>query len=632
MFARTLKLPGAWSYINGLLLAVFALLISGCGGGATVHAPATQAPLASAGGTDARLLPLGSPLPAMPLDLTGAPSHSASAILDYPGAVFLNAAGGMIDGNDLVLQSTPGEPAWAMYQAGGLIGLKVDGFGVETVPGDLDTQYSVGLSNFSDGKWQYFITTSLPEAEINLTDNTKRLTSRLGNLYYIVVVTGGKSLRMKAGHVFTSDSAGDWTPGMGNGLFVSQGLPDKIHIEWGVIDGATNYELWRKLDSGDHGASAEGAGDGYTLLTTTDGTSFDDTTGQPSTMYDYKVRGTNSAGAGGFSSAQGGYMGAPPNGGGPGDGGIDAHGLIALLSQDRVTLDGGYSFKLTDTTEYFRLDGSIGSLSDFTVGASVEVQGTKGADGMLIALLMKLVQPPTDGPSEVDAHGVVTVLSNDRITLDNGYSFFLNGETQWFLADGSQATKADFAVGDTVDVHGKKVNDVLTALTVTKGEGEHGGGGGAGDSFKADGTIAVREAGILTFADGESFSYNGDTKWFDAAGNPADLLQFFTGVKVEVDGIFTGGVYLAQTVRIVPDGAGQFSEDTGVIKSRQGGLLNLDDAMSFSWGMNTQWFLADGSVTNADAFQAGDTVDVVYETNGSQKVAVKVTMIHDISV
>jgi hypothetical protein len=630
MFATNRPALAAWTYITGGLLALFAVLISGCGGGASLSAPAAQNNQPQ-GGADARLLPLGSPLPALPLDLTGAPAHSASAILDYPGAVFLNAAGGTVDGTDLVLQSSADQPAWAMYKADGLTGLKVVGFSVETVPGDLDTQYSVGLSNFSDGQWQYFLTTSLPEAQIDLSDNTKRLTSRLGNLYYIVVVSGGQSLRMKAGHVFTADSQDGWTPGMGNGLFVSKGLPDKIHIEWGVMDGATGYELWRMQDSGNHGASSE-AGDGFSLVATTDGTSYDDTAVQPSTVYIYKVRGVNAAGAGGFSGTERGYMGAPPAGGGGDDSGLDAHGLIALLSNDRLTLDGGYSFKLTGDTEWFLADGSIGSPSDFAVGDTVDVHGVNGADGALIALLVKLQQPPAGDPSEVDAHGVITNLSNDRSTLDNGFSFFLNGDTQWFLADGSPAGAGDFAVGDTVDVHGRKTDGgVLTALTVRM-DAADGGGGGAGDHFREEGTIQVREAGVLSFDNGETFSYNGDTKWYGADGNPADLLQFFTGVKVAVEGLMDGSVRNATAVRILPGGEGQFQEYDGTIANRDGGKLNMSDAMSFSWGVKTLWFLADGSPSTSDAFGPGDSIHVVYEVNGGSKLAVKVIMVHDISI
>jgi hypothetical protein len=630
MFTAEPKTHAGWA-LAGLLVAALVLFIAGCGGGAALPA-AAQPGTNPNGWYYPNLLPLGSPIPAMPTDLTGAPAHTASAILDYPGAVFLSASGGTVDGDDLILQSTPDEVAWAMYKAGGLTGLKVDGFGVETVPGDLETQYSVGLSNFSDGHWQYFITTSLPEASIDLTENTKRLTSRLGNLYYIVVVSGGKSLRMKAGHVFTADGQDGWTPGQGNGIFVSKGLPDKIRIEWGAIDGANHYELWRKLDDGSHGASMEGGADGFGLITSTEGTSYNDTDVLAGKVYVYKVRGANAAGPGGFSGTERGYMGTPPSGG---DGeGIEAHGLIGLLDQERLGLDGSFNFRLTADTQWFRLDGSIGSREDFKVGDNVVVQGVKSGD-MLTALRVKLLPPPAgDDPAEVDAKGIITHLSSDRITLDNGFSFFINADTLWFLRSGEQGEKADFAEGDPVEVHGRKIGDVLTAIKVRMDEGEHGtgGGGGAGDQFRKEGTIASREAGLLNFTDGETINYTSDTKWFDAAGNPADLLQFFTGVKVVAEGIMDGSVRKALVVRIVPGGEGHLEEVNGVISSREGGRIRLGDLYSFSWGMTTKWFLADGSPSNSDAFGVGDEIHVVYETNGDNKLAVKVVMIHDISI
>jgi hypothetical protein len=465
---------GARPVVACLLLLAWGAIASSCGGGAAaVSAPADGQPSASA---DPRLLPLGTPVPAIPAQV-GAGDRAASAAgqIDYKGSDFLNAAGATVDGDTVILQSTDSDPAWAMYKAGGLAGLKVNTFAVETIPGDLDTQYSVGLSNFSDGTWDYFINSSLPEVDVDLSHNTKRLVSHLGNLYWVVIVSGGKSLRVVAGHALTeSEGDGDWCPERVTGLTASQGLPDHIHLEWNKLACARKYEVWGRLspnqDQSGRGASCWyiGHDNGWVKLGETQDNSFDDYDVQASLWIDYKVRARNHCGMAGFSDIASGYMGDAPGGGGNG--------------------------------------------------------GT------------------------CDSQGVITSLDDASLALDSGASYALTADTQWLLDDGGAGMPSDFAVGDTVAVHGESVDGQCTALVVTMVQK-----GGDPVLFDAESIIVVRDGGLLALQNGMSFTYDDATEWLDVDGNPASIDLFVTDTPVHVWGSILGqGPAKALKVQLEP--------------------------------------------------------------------------------
>ena len=159
---------------------------------------------------DVRFLPLGTPLPRFPSDSRGSSAVKVtSEVIDYSGTDFLTAAGATVNGDTLVLQSSADEIAWAMFQIGGLADRDVTTFAILTVPQDPETYYRVGVSNYDTALWDFVITSSLPEVQADLTENRDQLISALGNLYYVVAVSGGKSVRVRSGHIITSDS-GEW--------------------------------------------------------------------------------------------------------------------------------------------------------------------------------------------------------------------------------------------------------------------------------------------------------------------------------------------------------------------------------------------------------------------------------------
>src|SRR5688500_13747940 len=107
--------------ISGRWLAVVLLLLlwasASCGGSSALGpAPGPQG--------DSRMVPLGSALPSLPDSVrdrntpnTNLSARSTSALNSYNGADFIQASGATVDGTSVLLQSAPGQIAWALYKA-----------------------------------------------------------------------------------------------------------------------------------------------------------------------------------------------------------------------------------------------------------------------------------------------------------------------------------------------------------------------------------------------------------------------------------------------------------------------------------------------------------------------------------
>ena len=273
--------------------AAFTDVNGGALAGATIESPAVD-----------------SALPALPLEQGGVVTRGASDIVEISGAVAIASFGATVQGEELVLQSTETEMAWALYKVEGLAGREVTGLSVEAMPGTMDSQYGVGVSNFSDGVWDFLAYTSLPEFEYDLSTEQSRLVSQLGNLYFVVAVGGGASATVHSASLFSVadlDGESDLRPEAGSELVVSEGLPDRIELSWLAIAGATSYEIWRQAD-------VEGEDESWETIGTTSELSFSDMTMQLDTEYKYMVRGISEAGAGGFTDDESGYAGNAPAG------------------------------------------------------------------------------------------------------------------------------------------------------------------------------------------------------------------------------------------------------------------------------------------------------------------------------
>jgi hypothetical protein len=275
------------------LLTLAVLLFSGCGGSSTLA-------LQPDSGSHTRFLPLGSPLPVLPNDAGSAAAPSGqrqvSALNEFPGSGFIQASGATIDGDSVVLQSEAGQVAWALFKVTGLQGKYVDRFGVQTLPQGPGHPYTVGVSNYTDDRWEYLITGTLPEVEIDLTDNTKRLISQLGNLYYIVLVSNGDSVRMNLAWLNIQDEGGFGTPSTPTDFYVTEGEDSVIYVYWSYPEDTTSCELWRHADGQD-----------WTLYQSTTTGFYMDTDVQIGVGYEYKVRAVNDVGHSAFTEPMSGY-------------------------------------------------------------------------------------------------------------------------------------------------------------------------------------------------------------------------------------------------------------------------------------------------------------------------------------
>ena len=86
--------------------------------------------------------------------------------------------------------------------------------------------------------------------------------------------------------------AGGSAPGQVTGLSVSAASSSQLNLSWNAVSGATTYKVERSTSSGS----------GYSQITSTASTSFNNTGLSASTTYYYRVRASNSAGDGSYSS------------------------------------------------------------------------------------------------------------------------------------------------------------------------------------------------------------------------------------------------------------------------------------------------------------------------------------------
>jgi len=518
--------------------------------------------LAPAGPTST---PLGQALPTTVLgEFHGNVTRGASDLTTITGASAIQSAGGTIEGDSLTLQSTPSEPAWALYEVSGLAGRNATSLEIALTLPTPDTQYSVGVSNFSDGVWDFLSPSSDATFHYDLTQDQSRLVSQLGNLYFVVVISGGSSM---GGSSLTIDSANvqseletpenEHLPLRGQRPSVSEGLPDRIEVSWAAVDGAASYELWRRLDA-DVAA--------WELVATQAEISYVDTAIELSTEYAYKVRAVNSAGPGGFSNKRSGFAGNPPQGfEDENDEDNEYKGAIEALGDSSVTVD-GHEIAVTANTVIADDAGNALTLADLTVGEQVEVQADADGQGSWIATEIK-VETEGDGGgddnggghgNEQNFFGAIDSIDATQVTV-TGTSIALNADTSWFDTAGNTVDATFFTVGMNVEVEASSDGQGgLTAIKVLQEQQE--------DTQNFAGTIDSIDEAQVTVG-GTSIALTTDTKYFDDLGNAVDASFFSAGMAVEVEAaLLPDGSFQALTVS-AEGGEGQEQTITGNIDS-----------------------------------------------------------------
>jgi hypothetical protein len=596
------------------LLAVALLLFAvSCGGGSF----ALQDDLNTNNGNPAPLEVSGSELPALPVEGNGIPSRGASAVTTISGSSAIMFANGEIVDTTLVLSSPelapePGQDiAWGLYQVSGLAGKRVTSLAVSAIPGDLGQTYSVGVSNFSDGVWDFLQSTSLPEFEYDLTDEESRLVSRLGNLYFIVVVSSGDSVTVVEASVLSEDDPTGGTgtpPAIGGRPQASEGLSDRIVVTWEPIDGAESYELWRAED-------IEGVDEEFSIVATQAELIFTDFDITLSTEYHYKVRGINTAGPGLFGRKDSGWAGAvPPEGEGEEFGEKEVFGAIEAIDAGSLTVNGTV-FAIDEDTRFVNDNGLPADPAEFTVGTLIQVHGkSDGADGW-IATRVKLEDMHFGQEREVQ--GTIEAINETEIVV-NGESFGLNASTEWMDDNNNLIDPSNFTVGTFVEVDAySDGNGGWLAEKVKLDDGQ----GGAGTS--ETGNIEALDETAIT-VNGVVFAHNESTEWLDNNNNPLTPADFSVGmfVKVEADPDGEGG-WIAYKVKMEDQGEGQSHDELGNIQELTETTITVNDVV-FTITEQTEWLGLDNEPLTAEDFSVGELVKVEGTVNGEQIDADKV--------
>ncbi|MCB1218271.1 hypothetical protein KDL44_12830 [bacterium] len=588
---------------------VLALVLAACGGGGGLTAePAASLDNTSNTGQPAlsstgELLPLGSPLPALPQDsgtADAAGSRSTSAAKTYNGSDFLIAAGGTVDGTSLLLQSSADDPAWAMYKSGGLQGEKVLSFALETRPGDLETTYYVALGSFSDNRWHWVVETTLPEVNVDFSDSDQQWISQLGNLYWVVLVDGGKQLHVDQATITT----GNGNPGGGPG-----GGPGDPCFALGPIDSIDDLSIIVANHYFIHNAD----------------TQWLDMMGNEIDSYEFAV--------GMFVLVEG-YMAedpvigggciattvqmTDPNGGGGGGGEFFViDGPVVEANPEFFTVDGFNDFASQvvihdEQTLFINADGTPGSWEDLVAGECVHAEGEILENGSWLARLVIIENGNGGGGGgggggqSFVLDGIVTAINAQSISVAEGpdglpTTVGHDDHTLFLLPDGMEGGWQDVAIGDFVHVDGQitPAGAMLADVVMDFGDsGNGGGGGGGGEGFVLDGVITAIDAQSMSISEGPAgmpatVNHDSHTQFMLPDGMVGGWEDVAIGDFVHVDGqILEDGSWLADVVLDFGDGG-----------NGGGGSITIDG----------EFLSADESTMQVLNFETGNVITILHD-------------------
>ncbi len=547
----------------------------------------------------------GSGLPGLPDDRGGERKSSAADITTVLGSEAIQSLNSAVVDTTLVLTGTETDMAWGLYKVEGLAGRKVTGLNIEilTAPG---SSYGVGVSNFSEGVWDFVQTGSLPEFEVDFTDEMSRLTSQIGNLYFVVVTGAGQEATMVQASLLSRPlELGEVElPAFGRELSVSEGLVDKIVVQWAAVDGAESYELWREedLDNQDEVPA---------LLATIPAVvdqasySYEDFAIVLETEYKYRIRAINTAGPGEFTRWRSGWAGTtPPIGEDPADE-LELTGAIEAIDEAAITV-GGVSFAINPATIWLGGDEQVLTQAEFTVGLTVEIKGDSNGSGGWNARKVQLEDPAVD---EMTVLGSIEVLEAESLTV-NGSVFAITVSTEWLDINGVATDASAFIVGDKVEVTADSDGLGGWNARVVKAEDA-----GAIDELTQTG--AIEEISELSLSvNATAFAITIDTVWLDNAGLPALPADFVVGTMVEVTGSADGlGGWNAQVVKMQDAGGDNQIEVMGEIAAVDAGSITVDGT-TFVINEATELEDLNHDPVGIEAFTVGMLVSVQGDADG----------------
>ena len=600
------KINRKWNGILAGLMAIVVMLSASCGGGIgmTPEVQSLDQNTASQDGGNSHAFP------SLPLDDSGVAGREASAIELIPGSAAIDFANGAVLDTSLVLTSTVDETAWGLYKVEGLAGKKVETVTVQTILSE-GLEFSVGISNFSDGVWDFLMGSVSGEFEYDLTAEQSRLTSQLGNLYIVVVVADGVAMDVVQLSVDSRplENGEELRPAKGRRISVSEGLADRIVVQWESVDGALSHELWREMD-------INGEDESPVLLATiplvADQTSYsyEDTDIVLETEYKYAVRAINTTGPGSFSRWESGWAGTVAPTDGEHEIENELKGLIEAIADGSLTVD-GTEFITDASTIWLGNDKQLLGSADFSVGQTVEVKSERFGSDQWIARTVELEDNGGEG-TETKFTGLIEDISETSITVA-GTTAALDANTIWLDALKAPALPADFTVGMNVEM--EAIEDGLGGWIATQVQMEDGN-----EPLIAELTIlgVIDEITETTITvDGYTASFDELTEWLDDNKVAALPEDFTVGMEVELTADADGlGGWHARVVGMEDLGGGLHEIDViGTIEFLDVAMITVA-GQSFNITPDTIWLDGNKNPLTIDDFSVGMAVDVAGEADG----------------
>lgn len=595
-----------WNGILAMVVALAMFALASCGAGnnlALNQFEDSQANLASS--DDSR------GLPSLPMDDDGVAGREISEIASFPGSSAIDSQNGLVTGTMLALTSTVEELAWGLYKVEGLQDRKVENVSINSLVNE-GQEYSVGISNFSDGVWDFLIVNQGGVFSYDLTEEQSRLTSQLGNLFIVVITEGGNSISVNE---LTIDSrpleSGELLlPAKPRRLSVSEGLPDKIVVQWESVDGAENTEVWREMD-------VDGEDEPRVLIATVPveegkvNYTYEDTDILLGTEYKYSVRATNAAGAGAFSNEESGWAGATAPEGDDFEDEFEVRGSIEAITESSITV-AGVEFLFNASTIWLGNDDEILTVADFAVGNFVEVDAERFGTDNWKASTVEMEDGA--GGDEIKIYGIIEQISETSITVD-GTIAAITEATIWLDGMEQPALAGDFTVGMSVEL--TLDSDGLGGWNARKVEMENETGEGVLDEVAVRGQVEEITADTIT-VDGFTASFNELTEWQDTDNNPLTADDFTVGMEVELKAdADANGDWVARRVRMEDFGGDAHEIDViGEIEFLDETTITVA-GQSFNITEATIWLDGNKNPLTQDDFSLGMSVDVAGEADGN---------------
>lgn len=154
---------------------------------------------------------------------------------------------------------------------------------------------------------------------------------------------------------------------------------------------------------------------------------------------------------------------------------IETKGYVASIADSVVTIN-NIAFTVVPTTKLLDDKGNPLTLAGFKVGMEVEAKGTRLANGVVIALRLK-IEDESSGNHEIELTGRITALIDSvrRYVVVNGTRFEVIASTEILGFDNEPIAFADLHVGELVEVKGRTRSNNVPLATRIEREDQNGG-------------------------------------------------------------------------------------------------------------------------------------------------------------